>query len=529
MEVFMPNGIGRVWVANSGDEGRPNGVGPVWIENISALGPGGGGDIPSDVSGKWEDASDCVESNSASWNDAIKKNVGVKQTINMGGNNHIDFGLSDTSNVPGVSVNDTTLGSDYLNVRYINGVANQDNNVNIDGSNISIALKNNRTNVSSKLTNTTLTFNSGADTESLNLYDISALKASSGGGGASLPLTGSSNNTTASYDSNSAQFEYSESEGEPTHNFITVDPQEPTIEIKNSSDGDESWSRTIIEPDNITFIGYEGTEGSFNADSVTSWDSTWSTVESNSANWAGGNFSGVTVSNSLTGDGKNTPLGLNTPIVAQNNEATGTFSQYGNSFRNGDAYAEYSASNINLKVTGGSPYISAVSYDNNNDFLGSVSLNSTGVVFKDSMGGVTQFGSAAVDSWVDTRSTVQSNSASWGQGTTYGAGNGILINNNEISVDTMTIPDYNTVTGMIDTATGNIPTPVNADWSATTGLAQILNKPQTEEVIVSGIDAGSGISITTGTSAYSINCTYGEDINYISGVVGNVESLLASL
>lgn len=311
----MPNGIGRVWVANSGDEGRPNGVGPVWIENISALGPGGGGgDIPSDVSGKWEDASNCVQSNSANWGD--------------------------------------------------------------------------------------------------------------------------------------------------------------------------------------------------------------------------GNFSGVTVSNSLTGDGKNTPLGLNTPIVAQNNEATGTFNQYGNTFRHGDAYAEYGASNINLKVTGGAPTISAMSYDYNNDFSGSMTISPTGILFKDSMGGVTQFGSAAVDSWVDARNTVVNNSATWSNtGTTYTAGYGIYINsnNNEISVDTMTIPDYNSVNAMITTATGNIPTPINADWSATTGLAQILNKPQMEEVIVSGIEAGSGISITTGTSAYSINCTYGEDISYISGVVGNVESLLASL
>ena len=524
----MPNGIGRVWVANSGDEGRPNGVGPVWIENISALGPGGGGgDIPSDVSGKWEDASDCVESNSASWNDTIKKNSGVKQTINMGGNNHIDFGLSDVANIPGINVNNTTLGSDYLNVRYINGVANQDNNVNLDASNVSIVLKNNRTNVSSKFTNTTLTFNSGADTESLNLYDISALKASSGGS-VSLPLTGSSDNTTATYDSNSAQFEYFEFEGEPTHNLITVDPENSLIEIKNSCDEDESWSTTTISPYTIS-LENAGETAEINAGSVNNWDSTYNTVTSNSASWTSGNFSGVTVSNSLTGDGKNTPLGLNIPIVAQNNEATGSFNQYGNSFRYGDGYAEYCACNINLKVTGGSPYISAVSYDYNNDFLGSISLNSTGVVFKDSMGGVTQFGSAAVDSWVDARSTVMSNSASWGQGTTYSAGTGILINNNEISVDTMTIPDYNSVTGMIDTATGNIPTPVNADWSATTGLAQILNKPQTEEITVSGIDAGSGISITTGTSAFSINCTYGEDINYISGVVGDVESLLASL
>ena len=37
------SGIGHVWAANVGEDGRPNGVGPVWIENISAIGGGGGG------------------------------------------------------------------------------------------------------------------------------------------------------------------------------------------------------------------------------------------------------------------------------------------------------------------------------------------------------------------------------------------------------------------------------------------------------------------------------------------------------
>lgn len=37
------NGIGRVWAANAGEEGRPAGVGPVWIENIDAITPSGSG------------------------------------------------------------------------------------------------------------------------------------------------------------------------------------------------------------------------------------------------------------------------------------------------------------------------------------------------------------------------------------------------------------------------------------------------------------------------------------------------------
>lgn len=59
----------KVFAENVGDTNpRPVNNIPVWIENVSAIGGGGGGgDIPSEVSGKWEDASDCVQTNSASW------------------------------------------------------------------------------------------------------------------------------------------------------------------------------------------------------------------------------------------------------------------------------------------------------------------------------------------------------------------------------------------------------------------------------------------------------------------------------
>ena len=97
----MANGIGSVWAANFGEDGKPNGVGSVWIENASAFSGGGGGsggnpEVESYVtsnsgkidnvcttyqsnsanyltahqnipSAKWEDASDCVQTNSANW------------------------------------------------------------------------------------------------------------------------------------------------------------------------------------------------------------------------------------------------------------------------------------------------------------------------------------------------------------------------------------------------------------------------------------------------------------------------------
>ena len=41
--MAINNGIGHVWAANAGEEGRPAGVGAVWIENIDAITPSGGG------------------------------------------------------------------------------------------------------------------------------------------------------------------------------------------------------------------------------------------------------------------------------------------------------------------------------------------------------------------------------------------------------------------------------------------------------------------------------------------------------
>lgn len=75
----MANGIGSVWAANFGEDGKPNGVGSVWIENASAFTPSGGGgeggnpEVESYVtnnSGKIDDVCSTVQTNSASWSSA---------------------------------------------------------------------------------------------------------------------------------------------------------------------------------------------------------------------------------------------------------------------------------------------------------------------------------------------------------------------------------------------------------------------------------------------------------------------------
>lgn len=69
----MANGIGSVWAANFGEDGKPNGVGSVWIENASAFSGGGGGGNPevesyvTANSAKIDTVCTTVQTNSAQW------------------------------------------------------------------------------------------------------------------------------------------------------------------------------------------------------------------------------------------------------------------------------------------------------------------------------------------------------------------------------------------------------------------------------------------------------------------------------
>ena len=87
-------------------------------------------------------------------------------------------------------------------------------------------------------------------------------------------------------------------------------------------------------------------------------------------------------------------------------------------------------------------------------------------------------------------------------GETYQEGYGIDINNDTISVDTTVIPSISAVSAIVESATASIPSQVNSDWEATSGVAEILNKPQEAELI-----AGSGISIVASGNDYVISST----------------------
>ena len=69
--------------------------------------------------------------------------------------------------------------------------------------------------------------------------------------------------------------------------------------------------------------------------------------------------------------------------------------------------------------------------------------------------------------------------------------------------------DWNAVSGVAEIL--NKPTipaaQVNSDWEAASGIAEILNKPETIEIETVGVSAGSGIAITEVASGIVISCT----------------------
>lgn len=87
-----------------------------------------------------------------------------------------------------------------------------------------------------------------------------------------------------------------------------------------------------------------------------------------------------------------------------------------------------------------------------------------------------------------------------GGGSSYNEGYGIDITNNTISVDTSIISPTSAVSAMISVATASIPSQVNSDWNANSGVAEILNKPTEANLL-----AGSGISFAASGSDVVIN------------------------
>lgn len=114
--------------------------------------------------------------------------------------------------------------------------------------------------------------------------------------------------------------------------------------------------------------------------------------------------------------------------------------------------------------------------------------------------------------------------ASAASGTNYQAGYGIDITGDTISVDASIIPStsayatHTEVNNVSAAIIAQIPEQqVNSDWTATSGVAEILNKPNESELI-----AGAGVSITASGSNYIISAVVtGSPV--ISGYVTEAE------
>lgn len=119
---------------------------------------------------------------------------------------------------------------------------------------------------------------------------------------------------------------------------------------------------------------------------------------------------------------------------------------------------------------------------------------------------------------------VISSTASASSGTNYQAGYGIDITGDIISVDASIIPStsayatHTEVNNVSAAIIAQIPEQqVNSDWTATSGVAEILNKPNESELI-----AGAGVSITASGSNYIISAVVtGSPV--ISGYVTEAE------
>jgi hypothetical protein len=165
------NGIGRVWAANAGDEGRPAGVGPVWIENIDAL-------IPSGSGGSTYTGGNGIEVDNT--NNTISLDDEAQAAIDSYVTNSGSFITSaDVPEVPtikdfiaGNGINITTTSADVTIAAKVDG-----STIKIDGSG----------NLSTDITGVPTT--SGASNGDVLTYNGSSVgwAAPQGGGGGSLP------------------------------------------------------------------------------------------------------------------------------------------------------------------------------------------------------------------------------------------------------------------------------------------------------------------------------------------------------
>lgn len=296
--------VGSFWASNYGTDGKPDGVGEVWIANASAITGGGGGDVPSSFSADtissknivgigglttttttsevFGSPSAALPYNPFTWDTSTSSYTGQ---FTLGGEQNFAF-----TRIPLIS------GYDYDHWQYILLDIPEDTQLNVT--------------IIDQTSNTTST-----TTALVKPYRTSTWELN--------------NDISGCYLYNSA-YEFEEG-----HDYsFSIDTSDYGV-LNDDYCNCEFVTATLV-PSSTTTTSYDPNGKGFSVASGIASATDFVTINGISlSSMTTGVFTGVNVSTSLTGNGKDIPLGINSPIVQQNNETTASFNQYGISINDG--------------------------------------------------------------------------------------------------------------------------------------------------------------------------------------------------
>ena len=260
-----------------------------------------------------------------------------------------------------------------------------------------------------------------------NLYDTVSTNSGSwtGGGAATLPVSGSAGENTAVYDLYDMKIEYnlpSIGGSEPEHTYVQAGTN--SITVYESYDEDQSNNQTLIGPGYVHFENPEDGPVDFYPSDVNNLLSVYNTVSTESGNWTGGGGElpqsateaiETVTANSAYWDRAYTAVDSNSGAWSETYGAVNSMS------------AEWTSAFTSVNMGSGawdSAWAAIYSPDASANLWNSAS---TAVM-------------AGSGVWDGTYATVNQNSASWGAGADYSAGKNISIAGDVISTtDTISV------------------------------------------------------------------------------------------
>ena len=121
---------------------------------------------------------------------------------------------------------------------------------------------------------------------------VESNSASWSGGSVSLPITGTDSlYTTASYGADGITYNVDDREGEPDIKYLSITPGEIYL---NATIDEENYFGFTLADDKLSLTSQNDPNciGEVYPEVISSWNDTYSTVQSNSANWGGTNLTG---------------------------------------------------------------------------------------------------------------------------------------------------------------------------------------------------------------------------------------------